>query len=218
MQNKQFEGERSDDEPTLITYLPIGDIPCPRIYTEIVNKNNLKEENTMKTKMLVLTTLIFLLTACGMDVTLNTSANQIADAASEIADFDLPDGYKPEFTASLNGYTVVSYTPGDGASHLYLVQSRDAADAEKLAQAMKDIVPGEYDPESRMAVLETRPINVRGEQTMLVLSEGSNGDGESYSQAMVAFEGNGGPALVVFSTPVVDWNIETVNTLFASIR
>ena len=172
----------------------------------------------MKTKILALTTLIFLLTACGMDVSLNTGTDQVASVASEIADFDLPDGYKSEFTASLNGYTLVSYTPGDGASHLYLIQSQDAADADKLAQAMQDIVPGEYDPESRMTVLETRPINVSREQTMLVLSEGSNGDGESYRQATVTFKGNGGPALMVYSTPLADWNIEAVNALLASVR
>ncbi|MGD8406229.1 MAG: hypothetical protein PVJ21_21415 [Anaerolineales bacterium] len=172
----------------------------------------------MKTKMLALTTLIFLLTACGMGVTLNTSTDKVTSTASEIVDFDLPDGYKPEFTASLNGYTVVSYTPGDGASHLYLIQSQDAADADKLAQATQDIIPGERDPESRMTVFETRPVNVRGEETTLVLSEGSNGDDESYRQAMVSFKGNGGPALIVYSTPLVDWNIETVNTLLASIR
>jgi len=143
----------------------------------------------MKIKILALTTPIFLLTACGMDVTLNTSTDQVASAALGIADFDLPIEYQPEFTASLNGYTVVSYTPGDGASHLYLIQSQDAADADKLAQAMKDIIPGERDPESRMTVLETRPVNVRGETTTLLLSEGSNGDGYLRWQRRASFDG-----------------------------
>lgn len=172
----------------------------------------------MKTKIILSMLLIFWLTACGLNVTLNTGADEIAASAAKIASFDLPAGYSPEFTASFDVYTLVSYTPGKGSSHLYLVQSQNAVDTEKLMQAMKDILPGEYDPEAGMTVIETRPIIVRGEQTTLILSEGLNGNGESYRQAMVVFKGNDGPALLVFSTPVAVWNLETLEALVASIQ
>jgi hypothetical protein len=172
----------------------------------------------MKIKIILSVLLSFWLTACGLNVTLNTSADEIAASASEIASFDLPAGYSPEFTASLKAYTLVAYTPGDGRSHLYLVQSQDAADADKMKQALQDILPGESDPQTRLTVLETRSVTVRGQETTLVLSEGTNGDGDLYRQAMVAFEGNGGPALLIFSAPETAWNLETTEALIASLR
>jgi len=172
----------------------------------------------MKTKTICFALMFFLLAACGVNINLNTGQDKVTAIAAEIADFELPAGYSPEFTASFDVYTLVSYAPGKGSTHLYLVQSQDAADTEKLLQAMKDIIPGEYDPEAGMTVIETRPISVRGEQTILILSEGANGDGESYRQAMVAFKGNSGPALLVFSTPVAAWNLETLEALIASIH
>lgn len=172
----------------------------------------------MKLKLIFLTLLAFMLTACGLNVTINTGADEIAASAAKIASFDLPAGYTPEFTASLKAYTLVSYNPGDGHSHLYLVQSQNAADADQLEQALQDILPGESDPQTRLTVLETRTVTVRGQETQLILSEGTNGEGDPYRQAMVAFEGNRGPALLIFSAPETAWNLETAEALIASIR
>jgi hypothetical protein len=69
-----------------------------------------------------------------------------------------------------------------------------------------------------MTVLETRPITVRGQETTLILSEGITEEGETYRQVMAAFQGKGGPALLVLSEPVTRWNQETVEVFIASIR
>ncbi len=74
----------------------------------------------MNTKTILYVILIVLLTACSAG---NTDAEKVYSAASEIADFDLPAGYVPEFAASLMGYTVASFRLDDGHSHLYLIQS-----------------------------------------------------------------------------------------------
>lgn len=172
----------------------------------------------MKTTHLLTVLLASLLAACGVSINVETDTGKTEAAASEIAVFDLPAGYQPEFSASLNEYTLVSYTPGDGSGHLYLVQSQNEADSDQLLRAMQEIAPGQYDPETRMIVLETRPVMVRGQETSLVISEGFNGDGKTYRQALVAFSGNAGPALLVFSTPVSSWDLATVEFLVASIR
>lgn len=172
----------------------------------------------MKTKTIYPALLSFLLAACGTDATINTNAEKVISAAAEVTDFDLPAGYSPEFTASLEGYTLVSYTPGDGHSHLYMIQSEKESDGEKLDNMLYQIAPGSYDPQTRMTVIETRPVSVRGQEETLVISEGSNGDGELYRQVTVAFQGKGGPALLVFSEPVERWNQESVNAFLASIH
>jgi len=125
----------------------------------------------MNSKTIFPVILVVLLAACGVNAALETDAKKVASTAAKIAEFDLPTGYAPEFSAKLEAYSLVSYnTPGDGHSHLYLVQSQDTADTAKLAQALKDIIPGENNPETRMTVIETRTITVRVQETTLVLS------------------------------------------------
>ncbi len=147
-----------------------------------------------------------------------TDNNLVTQAASRIADFDLPAGYSAEFSASLMGYTAASFRPNDGHSHLYLIQSEKDADGEMLAQMLEELVPGASDPQTRMTVIETRPVTVRGQETTLVISEGINSEGEAYRQATVAFPGKGGPALLVLSEPVESWNQESVDAFIASIH
>ncbi len=172
----------------------------------------------MKTKTIYLVLLSFLLAACGTDATINTNAEKVISAAAEVADFDLPAGYSPEFTASLEGYTLVSYTPGDGHSHLYMIQSKKESDGEKLDNMLYQIAPGSYDPQTRMTVIETLPVFVRGQEETLVISEGITSEGETYRQVTVAFQGKGGPALLMLSEPAASWNQEAVDVFIASIH
>jgi len=158
------------------------------------------------------------LSACAASYAVKTDSDQVASAAADIADFDLPAGYRADFTAHLMGYTVAAFNPGDGHSHLYLIQSADEADGEKLAEMLDQLAPGSSDPRTRMTVLETRPVTVRGEESTLVISDGINSEGESYRQATVAFQGQGGPALLVFSEPIERWDQATVDNFLASIH
>ena len=172
----------------------------------------------MKLRISSFVLLAFLLTACGVNTTINTNTDKVVSVAAEIADFDLPAGYRPEFSASVEGYTLVSYNPGDGHSHLYLIQSEKEVDGEKLVSVMDEIAPGSYDPQTRMTVIETRPVTMREQEVILVISEGVTSEGETYRQVMVAFHGKGGPALVTLSEPIERWNQESVDAFIASIH
>ena len=144
---------------------------------------------------------MILLIACGASITLNTDSESVASTAAEIADFELPAGYHADFSASLLGYNAAAFHPGDGHSHLYLIQSKNESDGEKLAQMLGELVPGASDQQTRMTVIETRPVTVREQDVTLVISDGVNSEGETYRQAAVPFQGKGGPALLVLSEP-----------------
>jgi hypothetical protein len=118
----------------------------------------------------------------------------------------------------LLGYSVAAYHPGDGHSHLYLIQSEKESDQEKLAEMLGQLVPGSSDPKSRLTVVESRPAILRGQEATIILSDGTNSDGEPYRQVTAAFEGKGGPALLVLSEPSERWNQSTVDTFIASLR
>jgi hypothetical protein len=177
-----------------------------------------QKEISMKLRISCLFLLTFLLTACDVNATVNTNMGKVVSTSAKIANFDLPSGYRPNFSASLEGYTLVSYGPGDSHSHLYLIQSEKDSDGEKLASMVGRIAPGSYDPQTRMTIIETRPMTVREKTVPMIISEGVTSEGEAFRQAMIAFQGNGGPALVLLSEPATRWNQENVNAFIASIN
>jgi hypothetical protein len=172
-------------------------------------------------KLLWITLAAFLpavLFACAPNVSINSNPEDVFSAASDIADFEPPAGYTSEFTASLLGYTVAAYSPGDGHSHLYLIQSDKESDAEKLEQMLAELVPGSSDPNTRLTVIENRAVTLRGQEVTMVISDGINHGGDTYRQATVAFQGKGGPALLVLSEPTNRWDQSAVDAFLASIE
>ena len=170
------------------------------------------------TKFLLVSISILLaasLSAC-KNITLNNDDTD--KAAASIVDFDLPNGFTPDFTASLMGYTMVSYTPGDDSSHLYLIQSEKATNDRELEEGLTKMVPNAYDSYSRMTVIDNPVVNVRGQEVTAVISDGVNSENETYRQVMVGFQGKGGPALLVYSVPLDNWDQEFVMQLLASIQ
>ena len=172
-------------------------------------------------KILIITfavILLAILAACAPRVSINGKSEDVSSAAAEIADFEVPAGYAPEFSASLGAYTVAAYSPGDGHSHLYMIQSEDDTDSKKLEEMLADMAPGSSDRNTRMTVIDNRSATIRGEAATLVTSDGIDHEGGSYRQITVAFQGKGGPALLVFSEPAQRWDQSTVDTLIASIK
>ncbi len=149
--------------------------------------------------------------------------NKPADAAQKaanIADFALPDGYQPEMALEMAGYTIVSYNPGDGHSHLYLIQAPTSEDVtpEKLEEMLSQARTGQKDNTTRLTVVEKRAGTIRGQAATLVISEGTNGDGDAYRQMTTAFKGKGGPALLVLEEPLTRWDDTRMTQLIASIQ
>jgi hypothetical protein len=185
----------------------------------VVIATHIQKEIEMK-KFLFTTiaiTLVAILTACGTVEATNDSEH-VAKLASKIADFELPEGFGSEFSAEMAGYILATYKGTSDPSHLYLIQSEKEADGEELERMLTELAPGSSDSNTRMTVIENRPVTVRGQQVTLVISDGVNHEGNSYRQGMVAFQGKGGPALLVFSESLNLWNDDVVNTLLDSVQ
>ncbi len=146
--------------------------------------------------------------------------DDVAAAAANIASIHLPDGYRPEYAVNLGGYFLISYNPGDGHSHLYLVQAGagQAVSQSKLDELLGQAQLGQTDRSTRLTVVEKRAVTIRGQETTLVFSDGINGSGESYRQVTVAFPGKGGQALLVMSEPTGRWEDARVDRLIQSIQ
>jgi len=158
-----------------------------------------------------------ILAACGTVEATNDSQH-VTDAAAKIADFDLPADFVPQFNAAMSGYTVAAYKGPNGPSHLFLIQSEKEADGPELEKMLKELAPGASDPNTRLTVIENRKVTVRGQEVDMVISEGTNSENIKYRQATVGFAGKGGPARLVLSETVTNWDQEAVDAFLQSIQ
>ena len=87
---------------------------------------------------------LVVLAACGT-IEATDDSQHVTELASKIADFDVPAGDSPEFTAEIFGYTLAAYKGATGPSHLFLIQSDKQAEGSELEKALKDLAPGSSD-------------------------------------------------------------------------
>jgi hypothetical protein len=180
------------------------------------------KETDMKTittiRLIIISAIILIAAAACGRLEATNDAEHVNKLASQIADFDAPAGFMEEFSVEMSSYTLASYKGGAGPSHLYIIQSENKADGEELEKMLTEMAPGNKDWKTRMTVIENRPATVRGQEATLVISEGVNHENVTYHQATVAFEGKGGPAMLVFSDTLENWDLEAIEAFLASIQ
>ena len=172
----------------------------------------------MKKRTLFLLIALLLLSACGKQTMLETRPEKVNQTAAAIINFELPTGFGTAFAASVDGYSIVAYSHKNQSGHLYLIQSQNDADFDLLEQEMNKYVAGSGNVPDHRIIVETLPVHIDDQSAEVVISEDNNGDGQRYRQALVAFEGKGGPALLVFSTLTNDWDTNTLNALLESLN
>jgi hypothetical protein len=151
-----------------------------------------------------------------------TDANKVATVAGTIADFTAPQGYAPEYAAQLAGYTLVAYNPGDGHSHLMLLQAPPevSVDQDSLIRQLHEMEPQPrtHNRPPEMTVVGESQLTVRGQSVTFVIAEGVNSDNHTYRQMLGLFQGKGGLTLLAISEPVTRWDQTAVEAFISSIR
>ena len=171
-----------------------------------------------QTLLIIVSAIILALSAACGTIEATDDSQHVAKLAAKIADFELPEGYAPEFSAEMLGYTLAAYKGEGGPSHLYLIQSENEADGKELERMLTQLAPGASDPNTRLTVIENRTTTVRGQEVTLVVSEGTNSENVAYRQVTAGFQGKGGPAMLVLSQSVELWNQESVDAFLQSIQ
>jgi hypothetical protein len=143
---------------------------------------------------------------------------QIEQMTAQMADFDLPSGYRPDYAVEFMGFTLVAYHPDDGQSHLMLLQAPPGVHIDQQELESQIANASQEQHPTRMTTLSTEKRLIRGGEATLVISEGVSGDGDRYRQCSLMFEGLTGTALILLSEPANRWDTTRMNTLIASIR
>jgi hypothetical protein len=165
------------------------------------------------------TALVFL-SGCTANLQVSNQAEDIAAAAHEITDYDLPEGYSEQFSVRVNEYLLVSLTGKTESNHIYLVQAPENSkvDPDQLESQINSADQTKRQRIQKVKVVDQKPVAIRGQQTTLVISEGVNGEETPYRTASALFTGKHGPALVNISAPTAQWDSTLVDTFLASLE
>jgi hypothetical protein len=164
-----------------------------------------------------------LLTAGGSMIgrAVQTDPAKVAAAASNIADFKLPAGYAPEASINVGGFQFATYSPGDGRSHIMLIQipgSVNVSDATLEQYARQAELSSGYGSRTGMHTVGQTKTTIRGQAATLTISEGSDADGQPFRMVSGPFRGKGGLAFLTVEEPLSRWNQATIDAFIASIR
>jgi hypothetical protein len=150
------------------------------------------------------------------------NAQDIRGSAAEIAQFELPHDYSPDYAFAIGGFRVVSFDPGDNHSHLMLVQSPtwlhlDQAQFEQqLRREHGDRLKWSERDEAK--VVDHRTLRVQGQPVEFTIGEGVNSEGESYRTMAGVWDGPEGQVLIYIEEPLSRWNQAEIDAFVASIH
>jgi hypothetical protein len=152
---------------------------------------------------------------------ITSNPGEIEAIARRIVAFELPQGYHPEYGMSIMGYSLVGFSSSDGHSHIMMMQFPASSNLtpEEMEAQMHQATQGQSYTFGRqeMQVVEQRDITVRGEAATATIAEGT-GNGETFRQLSVVFDGDDGPVLLVYSARVNEWDQAAIENLLASIQ
>ena len=147
-----------------------------------------------------------------------TDSAHVNTLAQQMADFQLPDGYQPDYAIEALGYAVAAYKGSDQHSHLVLMQG--PADMEINENMLVGYVANDQRATNwtQMTVLKSEQRVVRGAAATITLSERINSEGQRYRQLNMVFAGKQGPVLLVVNQLTSRWNNAAIDAFIASIH
>ena len=148
---------------------------------------------------------------------------KVAEMASGIADFQVPEGFEKQYGMKLGGLSLVQYMT-DNERTVIFVSQFPAGTSINIDEMMRQIQQNSrYENTSwygvTTALVEQKPVTIRGQETTMSISEGTNDQGAHYRMANAEFQGNGeGPAIVMIVGPADEWDVKTFEDFIASIQ
>jgi hypothetical protein len=157
------------------------------------------------------------------DRSTSEDAQEVAQIASEIADFDLPAEFDTQYGIKIASFSMVQYTTRNDDTYIFLTQfpAGTSINPDEMMRQIKDNARNPKSPwyNTDMQLVEQKPVTIRGEKTALSFSEGTSDQGVPYHMINAKFHGKGpGPSLLVIVGPADQWDTKMVEDFIASIQ
>jgi hypothetical protein len=163
-----------------------------------------------------------LLTQAGklISQTISTDPAKIESSAQRITDYTLPEGYKETFGMDMFGVSMVGFSSVDNQQAIMLFQAPDTGEAnrEQLEQQMRQLGEQQMGQEYTLEKVDEVPVVIRGQETTLVIYEGTSKQGVEVRQEVAVFQGNNGLAFFMSVGPKSSWDTVAVNDFLNSMR
>jgi len=146
---------------------------------------------------------------------------EIAQVASNIADFDMPPGYQYEMAMSFLSYETVALSPIDlrnGYFQIMLVQTPNSSNASQQdLQAQAQQMSSQQSSGGSSVVVGTRTEKIRGQDVIITISESSGGR-YTYRTWTAFFNGKGGLTILMIQGQADHWDDQVFLNFIHSIR
>ncbi len=157
-----------------------------------------------------------------VDESVSESPQVAVRLGSEIADFEVPEGFSSPYSVDFGDVTLVGYKSQNEQSHLLLAQFPEGSSIN-VDEMLRLIKEGSNDPNSiwyntETELVEQTEVDIRGQECTLNISEGTTSEGVAFRMATAKFEGKGGPALVLVAGPLDEWDAEFTEEFISSIQ
>jgi hypothetical protein len=153
---------------------------------------------------------------------ISTDVTKVNQAAEAIASFNLPSGYKPTFSMNLMGFTMIGYAGPNSDSLIMLMQypaTVNLSPDQLIAQMNQAMSQQQYSVgNTQMKIVDQKPVNIRGQQATLTISEGVNSNNVKMRQAYTTFQGKSGPVILMIVSDAASWDQAAIDAFLASIQ
>lgn len=148
-----------------------------------------------------------------------------SQAAHEIADYQLPEGYREQVAMDFFVYSMVMIGPDGsntsssvGKPTIMLAQFQTGANR----QQMEEQIRRSFEQQSggrglSMKVVEVKKMTIRGEEVEVTTYEGTQANGFVMRQLITTFPGKHGTAMLMIMGPAQDWDQEEIEKFVESI-
>jgi hypothetical protein len=152
---------------------------------------------------------------------MKTDPEEAAAVAHNIADYELPEGYREDVAADIVLYEVVMIEHEDhpGAPTIVLAQFGSMSDPQQMEQQIRQSFgkqAGTRDIPMSLVDVQTRTI--RGEEVDVYIYEGTDDRGSIMRQLITTFPGKNGTAMLMIVGFVDEWDEDGIDSFLDSIK
>lgn len=161
--------------------------------------------------------------ALGKNITGQAAPNpeKAAQSASEIADFTPMNGFQPVSSLSILGYNMVIYSGGDQSPDVMILMQMPGnmeINDSTIQQMQKSMEQQSGRQMNNIKTIESRDLTIREKPARMIIQEGENENGATVRQMMLAFQGKGGIAMLMYASDASAWDQAAVDQMVESVR
>jgi hypothetical protein len=145
-----------------------------------------------------------------------------SEAAHKIADYTLPDGYQEQMAMDILFYSFVMIGPESEATNepiIMLAQFQAGIDQQQMEEQIRQSFEQQSGRRGMTLELkEVKKMTIRGEETDVVIYEGTDQSGTSMRQLVTTFPGKDGNAMLMIMGSPEYWNEDEIDQFIESIH